>query len=761
MKKWLKIILISVAVCFVVATACVAVYINNVISQEQVTLNMQKLGNFTNKINIYDAKGNVVSTNNQLGTPTIELSQLNDYTKNAFVAIEDNDFYNHNGLNYKRMLKALFTNITSGYAKEGASTITQQLIKNTHLTNEKTIERKIKEAVLSLDLEQKYTKDEILETYLNVIYFGNNSYGIEQASQNYFGHSASTLSLSESAVLAGLIKSPLLYSPLENPENCKTRRNLVLKQMLNYGYVDEEQYKNALKQQIVTTQPKEDINSTFDYFVVQEVKQKLNLSEKSIYSSGLNIYTTIDNNIQNNVYNSLYKNLGENKDCSAMVLDCQTGAVLGCFSTLQNPDIARSPASLIKPLLCYGSAFENNLLTPSSPILDEPIHFDSYAPQNVDHKCVGWTDARYCLSHSLNIPAVKVLEYVGIDKAKAFASKFGLNFGNEDNHLALALGSMQYGTALKQIASAYTALANMGEQKDVHFVTKICDRKGNILFEHKSASKRVCKDSTAFMLNDVLKNSATTGTAKKLANLNIPLASKTGTNGAKDGTNLDAWNVAYNSKFCTCVWYGNVSGNSEFNLSKNQNGGTIATKSAVNLWSKLKQNNKFEDFLMPTSVQKIKIDKHTLDTKHKIELASNTTPERYITYDIYPTANISKLKTSTFEPNVQQKLGLLSQLVEPNIIEIKWNSTKGTNYAISVKTAEKTYVSKIVKSGGETTSLKLENLPFNTKISIQVKPINPTFDDGESVFMYIPATEEKQEHEKLSKQLSNLWLNKK
>ena len=169
MKKWLKIILISVAVCFVVATACVAVYINNVISQEQVTLNMQKLGNFTNKINIYDAKGNVVSTNNQLGTPTIELSQLNDYTKNAFVAIEDNDFYNHNGLNYKRMLKALFTNITSGYAKEGASTITQQLIKNTHLTNEKTIERKIKEAVLSLDLEQKYTKDEILETTLMVL----------------------------------------------------------------------------------------------------------------------------------------------------------------------------------------------------------------------------------------------------------------------------------------------------------------------------------------------------------------------------------------------------------------------------------------------------------------------------------------------------------------------------------------------------------------------------------------------------------------
>ncbi|MGN1222472.1 MAG: hypothetical protein ACI4TT_04490, partial [Christensenellales bacterium] len=239
------------------------------------------------------------------------------------------------------------------------------------------------------------------------------------------------------------------------------------------------------------------------------------------------------------------------------------------------------------------------------------------------------------------------------------------------------------------------------------------------------------------------------------------LASKTGTNGAKDGTNIDAWNVAYNSKFCTCVWYGNVSGNSEFNLSKNQNGGTIATKSAVNLWSKLKQNNKFEDFLMPSSVQKIKIDKHTLDTKHKIELASNTTPERYITYDIYPTANISKLKTSIFETNVKQKLGLLTQLVEPNTIEIKWNSTKDANYAISVKSADKTYVSKIVKSEGNTTSLKFENMPFNTKINIQVKPINPTFDDGESVFMYIPATEEKQEHEKLSKQLSNLWLNKK
>ena len=758
MKKWVKIILISGTLVLAFIVFGIAFYISNIITQEQVTLNLQKLGNFTNKITLYDTSNDIISTSNQLGNQTIELSKLSDYTKNAFIAIEDNDFYQHNGLNYRRMLKALFTNITSGYTKEGASTITQQLIKNTHLTNEKTLKRKIKEIVLALDLEKKYTKDEILETYLNVIYFGNNSYGIEQASQNYFGHSASALTLSESAILAGLIKSPLLYSPLENKANCQNRRDLVLKQMLKYNYINNDEYQTAKQEPIVTTQPKININKAFDYFVMHEVNQKLNISEKSIYSSGLHIYTTIDQNIQQDIYDSLYKNLGQNKDCSGIVVDCLTGSVLGCVSTLATPDINRCPASLIKPILCYGSAFEHSLMTPTSPILDEPIYFDEYHPQNVDQKYVGWTDARYSLSHSLNIPAIKTLEYVGIDKAKAFASKFGLEFTDNDNHLALALGSMQKGATLVDIANAYTIFANLGVQKPIHFVSKITDRNNKLIYQYKDTHKTICKDSTAFMINDILKDSAKTGTAKKLASLNIPIASKTGTNGAKDGTNIDAWNVAYNNKYCSCVWYGNVSGQNEYNLSKSQNGGTLATKTAVNLWSKLKQGNNFKDFVTPNSVQKIKINKQMLESSHKITLANQDTPERYIIYDYYPIQDIDKLKTTSVTIN-DNAPNLSASILDNDMIEITWDSIKDQKYALIVKSPKKIYTSKIIIADNTKTTLKLNNIPSNTEIYVQLDIIGNNIDTSDNLTLFVPKNASKKDS--LAKKMSNIWLNKK
>ena len=595
MKKWLKISLIVLILFVLLGISGISIFVATIFNNEHINIDFSKLDNLSKQVALYDANNKLISSNNINGVWAIDVNNLKDFTKNAFIAIEDKDFYKHHGLNYKRIAKAFFNNISHGYAKEGASTITQQLIKNTYLSNEKTINRKIKEAALALDLEKKYSKDQILSAYLNIIYFGNNAYGIEQASKVYFGHDACTLTLAESATLAGIIKSPLLYSPISNKANCKKRRNLVLSQMLSQGFISKDEYNNAITEDIIITTQK-DNNSLFDYFATKEAMNVLHMDESTLYNSDLKIYTTQDPQMQDYMCLSMQPTNKQNQYCSGMVINSQTGAVLACASTLPsvNAEIGRSPASLIKPILCYASAIENNILSPASPILDEQITFDNYSPHNIGDKYVGWTDVRYSLAHSLNIPAIKTLEYVGIKKAKSFASRFGLEFNKNDNHLALALGSMQNGVTLPQIVSAYSVFANQGKQAKLHFISKIINKDGQILYQYHPKAQQVCTASTAFLINDMLKDSAQYGTAKKLAYLNLPLASKTGTNGANDGTNTDAWNITYNSKFCTGFWYGNISGDNQYNLTKEQNGGTIATNSAYKFWSRLKKKFRFE-----------------------------------------------------------------------------------------------------------------------------------------------------------------------
>ena len=666
MKKWLKITLISTTIIGFIIMFLLVGYVGYILTTQHTTLNLEKLDNLNNKVCIYNGNNALISANTQYGTPIINYEDINNNTINAFIAIEDKDFFKHHGLNYKRIIKALFSNIVSGYAKEGASTITQQLIKNTYLSNEKTFSRKIKEAALAIDLEKHYTKEQIIQAYLNIIYFGNNSYGIEQASQNYFGHGASSLTLAESATLAGIIKSPLLYSPITNKQNCLKRRNLVLKQMLNYKLITQTEYNQSINLPIVTTENANYI-SAFEQMVISEAQQKLHLNQNAIFSSGLHIYTTLNKDIQNYLYQSITPLQKKNQETSGIVIN-NDGAVLGYFSTLKNNvDLPHCPASLIKPILCYGSAFENDILSPASPMLDEPISFNDYSPQNIGLKYNGWTNVRHSLAHSLNVPAVKTLEYVGINKAKDFASKFGINFTENDNHLAIALGSIEKGVTLKQITSAYNILANLGKGVTTHFINKITTNDGTVLYNFKDDKKTICKDSTAFMINDILADSVKYGTAKKLNALNIPLCAKTGTNGYKDGTNIDAWNISYNNQFCIGFWYGNISGDNAYNLNKNQNGGTIATNSAYKLWDKLKSEYTFNKYIPPNSVTKINIDTKTLNNTHTIMLADKQQALRYITTDYYPTNSLNKLKTATIEQQKNSDIKTINKKEEKNI----------------------------------------------------------------------------------------------
>ncbi|MBQ7603037.1 MAG: transglycosylase domain-containing protein [Clostridia bacterium] len=760
MKKWLKISLIVFVLFILLTISGISIFIANILHDNQINLDISKLDNLSKQVALYDANNRLISNNNINGVPTINIDELNDYTKNAFIAIEDKDFYKHHGLNYKRIVKAFFNNLSHGYVKEGASTITQQLIKNSHLSNEKTLNRKIKEAVLALDLEKKYTKEQILGAYLNIIYFGNNAYGIQQASKYYFGHDATSLTLSESATLAGIIKSPLLYSPTNSKENCKKRRNLVLAQMLAQDFITKEQYNKAINEEIILTTQK-DNNNIFDYFVTKEAMKVLHMDEPTLYNSNLKIYTTQDAKLQQYMGLCMQPTDKQNQYSSGMAIDSQTGAVLACTSTLSsvNADIARSPASLIKPILCYASAFEHNILSPSSPLLDEPLTYDDYAPHNVGDKYCGWTDVRYSLAHSLNIPAIKILEYVGIKQAKSFATRFGLSFSKNDNHLALALGSMQNGVTLTQIVSAYSVFANQGKQTKLHFISKIINQDGQILYQYYPKTQQVCKKSTAFMINDILKDSAKYGTAKKLANLNLPLASKTGTNGASDGTNTDAWNITYNNKFCTGFWYGNISGDDQYNLTKEQNGGTIATNSAYKFWSKLKTKYNFEDFTVPDSVEKINIDTRSLKSAHTIELAAQGTPDRYIKIDYYPKEALDKLKISKQPKTNQTTFTIASQKTDDYSLNITWQSKLNKNYLVYLSKDNKPSLLANLIGDGQTMIYLIQNPPQNVNFEIFVleKDYKSTlYSNKLKIFISKEAV-----NNKMTKQMSKIWLNKK
>lgn len=643
MKKWIKISFVSILCLTFMFLLAGFVYVGAVLNEYNIDLNLDKLENYTNKITIFDNKNDVISKNNIVGSKLVDLEQISPKTKNAFLSIEDKNFYNHHGLNYERILKAFFNNLKSGYSKEGASTITQQLVKNTMLTSEKTFDRKIKEAILALNLEKRYSKDEILNTYLNVVYFGHNCYGIEEASKKYFGTTASKLSLAQSATLAGIIKSPSFYSPIENPENCLKRRNIVLNQMFKNGVITETELNEALNTKLDIIEDTGGKLSVFDSLVISEATKKLKLSEKELFSSGLKIYTTFDEDIQTTLTKSLNLNLKQNQNATGIVIDPKTGGILGYCSTLTSPEIKRSPASLIKPILCYASAFEQNILSPQSQILDEKISFDDFSPQNVENKYYGWTSVREALSHSLNIPAIKTLEYVGIDKAKNFASKFGVEFTNNDNHLAIALGSIENGVTPIEITNAYSTFANLGVVNKPHFITKILNKNNTVLYEFKEDQQHVCKDSTAYLISDILIDSSKTGTAKTLSNLNLKIASKTGTNGQKNGKNLDAWNISYNPNYCVGFWYGNISSNHNYDLEKSQNGGTIATKSAYAFWKEIKNVKKLDDFMIPKSIVKLNLDKTTLDNQHVLKIADNNSAEIDTTSDYFSNEFASKL----------------------------------------------------------------------------------------------------------------------
>ena len=477
LKKIIKISILFLIICIVLGLLVFGYYYIKISNKYgALVFDKDKLISATSYAEILDNNDNVISNASIDGRKTISIDQIPQHTLDAFIAIEDQNFYKHNGINYKRILKSLIVNIKSGYAKEGASTISQQLIKNTHLDNEKTFERKLKEFFLTKKLEKSFTKDEILETYLNVIYFGNSCFGIENASNFYFDKSTSDLDIAESAMLAGIIKSPKLYSPILNPQNCIKRRNLVLNQMQKCNFITKEQEENEVEKEILLSN--NTLNNSIERTTLSYSAQKLNLDEKELINSNLKIKTYINKQIQSfidNINLDIFR-YDDNMPEYAIIVENNTNGGIEAIRTSPSvniEDMHREPASCLKPFLVYAPNFEDGKINLLTKIDDSPIDINGFKPKNAGNKYKGKISIKEAISNSSNVCATKLLSYYGINKAKKFAEKFGFEFSKQDNHLALALGSLYNGCNLLTLTNAYATIANAGAIPNVSFIDSI------------------------------------------------------------------------------------------------------------------------------------------------------------------------------------------------------------------------------------------------------------------------------------------------
>ena len=522
---------------------------------------------------IYDINGNALANiHAEENRVPVSIRQIPKDLQNAFVAVEDNRFYDHIGVDPKGILRAVVSNITSKEVAEGGSTITQQLAKNAYLTQERTMKRKIQEVFLALRLEQQYTKQEILELYLNQIYFGQGAYGVQAAAKTYFGKDVSELDTNECAVLAGIPKSPNYYSPLNSMEAAQKRKATVLDQMVKYGYMNAMTANSLKKEPLKLAKPHADDNSnTPKYFVNYVIQELINkYGADAVYKDGLKIYTTIDMDMQRaaeeamkNLPNSSTDANGNKQPQGALVaIDPATGyikAMVGGRGTDQfnRATMAeRQPGSAFKPFV-FAAALESDY-SPSSMIDDKPLKIGDWSPQNYNRTFNGMVSLRYTAEQSLNVPTVKLAQEIGLDKVIYYAKEMGISSlvmdgssAHNDKNFAITLGGLTRGVTPLELTSAYGTFANSGVHVAPVAIIKVLDRNGKIMEEARPETKQVMKRSSAEELTSMLMGVVQRGTGTR-ANIGRPAAGKTGTT----SDYLDAWFVGYVPDLVCGVWVG-------------------------------------------------------------------------------------------------------------------------------------------------------------------------------------------------------------
>lgn len=532
---------------------------------------------------IYDQSGSKISELSSSRIEPITLDKIPKQMQEAIIAVEDKRFYTHQGVDLWAILRALARDLKTGDFSEGGSTITQQLAKNLFLPSDKTVIRKLKEAGYAIKIESSLSKDQILEAYLNQIYYGEGNWGVQSAALYYFGKSADKLKLEESALLAGVINAPSLYSPVSKKENALERRNLVLSLMKDQAFISATDYERARSTPIALR--KEALNdlsgkyAPYVDYVIEEAINRYGFTQDQILTGGLQIYTQMDLNVQKaaeDVYaDDHYFPAGKSDQIvqsGIAIIDQHTGGIRGlvgyrgksAFRQFNHASqLKRQPGSAFKPLIVYGPALEKGY-KPDTLLYDSPLNLNGYSPKDWDYQTRGWVTMQEAIDNSWNIPAVWLFNEIGIDTGKAFAQKAGIPFSDKDKSLSLALGGLSEGVSPLQMAQGYSAFANQGVVHEAYAITKITSSDGYVFSQAQPKSTQVTDSVNAYTMTLLLKDVVENGTAKNAAFGNRPVVGKTGSvelpptpefSGITKGQK-DVWFVGYTPELTAAVWMG-------------------------------------------------------------------------------------------------------------------------------------------------------------------------------------------------------------
>lgn len=499
-------------------------------------------------------------------------TEIPKHVKEAFIATEDARFHDHYGIDIKAILRALYRDILAGGKVEGGSTITQQLAKRVFLSDDKTFLRKTKEVLIAMNLERKYSKEKILELYLNQIYFGHGAYGIQSAANRFFNKDVSELSVTDGALLAAIPKAPSTYSPLVHPETSKERRNLVLSLMTEQGYLDADEAVR-LQGKTLGLDANEMVDEpaylTYIDMVLDEAESIYQLSPEEVLKGGYRIVVAMDAEAQKTAF-ELFQNgdffqgshPDERPEGAFVAMDGESGGVIAAIGGREyvargfnRVKAKRQPGSALKPLAVYGPALETGHYEPYSLLQDKPHNYNGYEPTNYDGIYRGDISLYDALVHSTNAPAVWLLNKLGVDTIKKPLKELGLEF--KDSGLKIALGGIDEGLSPFAMMKAYRAFLQAGKVVEPYVIAKIYDQNGKLIGEAKRNEKTVFSPQTAWFMTRMLEDVVREGTAKA-GDVKTALAGKTGTTAFEkvEGGNRDAWFVGYTPEIVGAVWLG-------------------------------------------------------------------------------------------------------------------------------------------------------------------------------------------------------------
>ncbi|MCR4963105.1 MAG: PBP1A family penicillin-binding protein [Firmicutes bacterium] len=619
---------------------------------------------------IYDQDGvEVTALHGAENRISVDLDQMPSYLVDAVLASEDERFYVHRGVDFRSMMRAAVVDLRDTLTKgeltfsQGASTITMQLVRNVVDDTEKTMTRKVKEALLALELEKHYPKDEILYYYLNEIYIGPNTYGMQAAAQYYFGKDVSEVSLSEACLLAGILRNPGYYSPYSNPEGALALRNTVLNNLIRY---DEQKYgviaEEAKSDELIVVETNTS-SATYDYpwyidHVISEasdVLTELGYPSGSVYTGGLRIYTGLNRSVQEamessyaNADNFPASNSADLVESGMVILDPSNGCMRGIvggreYKTKRGfnraTDLRRSSGSTIKPLVAYGPAVDLGYGA-GYVINDSPLQ-GSYSPNNSDGTFRGRISMRQAIMGSRNVCAVRMLAKIGVDVGWEYGVRLGLPLVDTDRNLSLTLGGLTYGVCPMEMAGGFAAFANHGLFIEPHCIEKIEDARGNLIYTADPETDQVFSPQAAYIMTDMLMSAVSggTGTGAKLSGWQV--AGKTGTNElpSRDDPDYrglsgtkDAWFVGYTPVLVGAVWMGydnKRDENGKLQYLRNIYGGSYPARLWKTVMSKALAGYEVKTFDKPEGITGV-----TIDTKSGMT-PSSLTPGQYIGSEMY------------------------------------------------------------------------------------------------------------------------------